>query len=122
MRATEHLVSAATLRGHLEQVREREAEHRRFRADGAGETKVADWILAEWEAAIDAAEAELVGLSRAAELTGWHADTLRRHARAVWENKPVPATWRALDVRRQGEAGDWLVRLASVPVCGKAAA
>lgn len=114
------LISAEKIREHLERVESEVESQKRLRSDGDPFFLHTRWVLDEMRVALRDAQVQYLPTSEVAELTGWSEETLRRHAKALHENKPAPREWAQMIVRRDG--GDWTFNIASVPVKRSAAA
>lgn len=112
------LVSVAALRERREQERAELERLRPYLPEQA--VNYAERVLTAWELAEREARIQFVPTSRAAELTGWHADTLRERGRQVIAGEPMPKGWETLLARF--DAGEWSFALSTVPVKGHRAA
>lgn len=106
------LVSTTLLRQNRERVREELAGMRPYLTNEVA--AMAERVLLEWEKAERDAAREFVETARAAFLTGWSADTLATHAKAIEETRTVPEEWRGL-IAQRNSAG-WAFVLSSIPV------
>lgn len=74
-------------------------------------------LMEDWNKAVQEARNEYVSTERAAELTGWSAETLRRHAKAAHEDRrSLPKGWSQLMAHHT--AGAWSFCLSSIPKKG----
>lgn len=106
------LVSTAVLRARRQEARE-ELERLKPILDRQV-IAYAETLLLQWERAETDAALEFVPTARAARLTGWAADTLAGHAKAIEAGRSVPLAWRGL-LCKLTPAG-WTFVLASIPV------
>lgn len=108
------LVSARAVRECIDTIEGEVASQRRLRAEGDPFFRHCAWILEEMRAGLREAEREFRPTGEVADLTGWSEETLRRHAKALYEGGGAPAGWAAMLVRRDG--GDWSFCLSTVPI------
>lgn len=116
----DRLISTAVLRERRELLRQQIADQKKMRAADDPFFKHTEWLLAEWEQAEKEAAREYVPTARAAELTGWAVQTLRKYAAAARAGEPIPAGWDELLARREGS--DWVFCVSTIPVKNTAAA
>lgn len=116
----DRLVSTAVLRERRDQLRQQIADQKKVRANDDPFFRITDWMLEEWEAAERDAAKEYVTTARAAELTGWSEQTLRRYGAAVRAGEPLPEGWDELLARKSGS--DWFFCVSTIPVKSTAAA
>lgn len=116
----DRLVSTAVLRERRQVLREKIADQKKVRANDDPFFKHTEWLLEEWEAAERDAAREYVPTARAAELTGWSEQTLRKYATAARAGEPLPEGWDELQARRQGP--EWTFCVSTIPVKNSTAA
>lgn len=117
----DRLVSTTITKERREELRARIADQRKVRAEGDPFFKITEWMLEEWEAAERDAAREYVPTSRAAALTGWSEQTLRRYAGMARAGEPMPEGWQGLQAVRHGKH-DWTFCVSTIPVKSTAAA
>lgn len=115
--AKDRLVSTAVLRERRDKLREQIAEQKSVRSNDDPFFKITDWLLAEWEQAEKDAAREWVPTVRAAELTGWTEETLRKMGAKARAGEPMPEAWDQLQARRAGGgSGEWSFVVSTIPV------
>ena len=106
------LLSRTILTERLEQARAWVDDRAPF--FGGNEKKVADYLLATWEHALDDAGEPWVSTSDASAAVGWHDSTLQRWARAKLDGKPLPPPWDRIEVKATHTGFIW--RVSTIPL------
>lgn len=109
---SEKLVSTARIEEGLRELREASEADAPYLPEYA--RKRDERMLLEFRRILRDAEVEYVTTGRAAQLTGWDAQTIRKYARAAVDGEALPEIWQEIVAKRDGK--EYAVLLSTLPV------